>query len=394
MPLRDGLVTNPTNYERLTNMYHHDSRDYNVAVSEAAKKGREKMEQIISQGAANAEAVVEAVHSQLIEDALVPAKLLKFYPTDQRSLAIELKENEYRFLHKHALGQAADRANIAQSYVKRLLDVEQTWGQELLAYNFNKIYSEGNGARYLVRSVGNECRGFVSDRFRRLDARPLLDAFVQECQALGALPIDGFALETKVKLRAVLPYVFEPLDNEVMLFGLEWGTSDFGDGGHTVSLWAMRVWCTNTAVMDEVLRQVHIGGRISDDVEYSEKTYRLDTELHESKLRDIVRHTIGPERVNSYLQAIKNAGENEIKSKDALAVLKRKLTPIEAEEAITVFDSNDTQNLPAGENRLRLSNAVSWIAQAKGRTQERRLELERFAGDLIPREAVKAVEVG
>ena len=37
---------------------------------------------------------------------------------------------------------------------------------------------------------------------------------------LGAVPVEGYALQTKNALKGVLPMVFEPVENEVLSIGL------------------------------------------------------------------------------------------------------------------------------------------------------------------------------
>ena len=73
--------------------------------------------------------------------------------------------------------------------------------------------------RFLLRSVNGEVRGFLSDRFRRLDSRPIVDSFARVCQGVGALPVEGYVTDTKMALKAILPQVFEPVRHEVMAFG-------------------------------------------------------------------------------------------------------------------------------------------------------------------------------
>ncbi|MBS4027201.1 MAG: hypothetical protein KGZ58_01080 [Ignavibacteriales bacterium] len=66
----------------------------------------------------------------------------------------------------------------------------------------------------------------------------------------------------------------------------------------------------------------------------------------------------------------------------------------EADSAIEAYNSPDVVNLPPGNSMYRLSNAVSWIAQAAEIAPERALELNKIAGNLIPRsEKIEAAEV-
>ena len=47
------------------------------------------------------------------------------------------------------------------------------------------------------------------------------------------------------------------------------------------------------------------------------------------------------------------------------------------------MNSADIENMPAGQTRWRLAQAVSWIA-GKTEDEERRLDLMRVAGNLVP----------
>jgi hypothetical protein len=375
-------------------MYHHDSRSYPVAASAAAAKARVKMEETIQKGLASAQATLEQVQSQVPRDRIVASQVLDVAPYGNDGYQLVLPGVEPYRLHEHALGQLCERTGIPGRYVRELSS-EGAWAQKLVSHNFCELLHHQRG-RNLVRIVDTaetdpihgtprdpEVRGFLSDRFRRLDSRPLLEAFVSACQDMGLVPIEGFALDTKVRMRAVLPQVFEPMPNEVMLFGLQWGNSDFGDGGHCVSLWNQRVWCTNTAVMDEVLRQVHLGGRIPDDVRLSQRTMELDSQTNASALQDVVREFIGPERVTGYLSRIREAVEERVDEKDVTRLLKKDLTEAELKRATDVFASADEINVPAGRTVYRLSNAVSWIAQAQGVSRQRQLELQDVAGKLM-----------
>jgi hypothetical protein len=375
-------------------LHHHDNRDYDMAASEAAAKARVKMEEMIHRGRRFALATIETVQNAVIHDSIVRGAALEFAHVGAEIIIIRPDKQPAPF-HRHGLNQAMERTGIPHStrFIDTMLSRGE-WGAELLAHNLETIYRHGNGARYLLREESGRIKGFLSDKFRRLDSRPLLDAFCGACSEFGILPFDGYALETKFRLRAVLPHIFEPVPNEPQLFGLEWGNSDFGDGVHAVKIWNMRVWCTNTATLDDVLRQVHLGGRLSDDVEYSRRTLELDTQANAAALKDVVRQALSPATVSSYNEAIKLAHEQKIDARDATRLLKAHLNKGEVEAATEAFNSPDVVNLPAGQTVYRLSNAVSWIAQGDGVAPARRLELQEVAGKLLPRaQEVRAVGV-
>jgi hypothetical protein len=91
------------------------------------------------------------------------------------------------------------------------------------------------------------------------------------------------------------------------------------------------------ATLDDALRQVHLGGRLNDDIEYSRRTLNLDTEANASALKDVVRHTMGPATVNSYNEAIRLAHEQKIDAKEAARLLKAHLNVESRSAAHTSF---------------------------------------------------------
>lgn len=374
--------------------------------STAASTARIKMEEVIQRNLSQTKAVMEKVETTVIQDRIVKGSALNFevnYSYDGiddntpeadivHDIELITPDGERFVLHENAMTQIAERSNVPTKFANELLS-KGDWGKDLLAENFRTIYRRGNGTRYLVRSVGDEARGFLSDKYRRLDVRPLLDTFMGECQAIGAMPIQGFATDTRVGLRAILPTVFEPIPGECMVFGVNWQNSDFGKGANSLSLFLMRLWCLNGATLDEVLRQVHLGARLDDNLEFSARTIELDTMASISKLKDVVRYAFGESNVQLTLEAIKTAHAQGIDPKTAKELLKTKLTNGEVEAAIEAYNSPDIVMLPAGNTKYRLSNAVSWISQAEGVTTDRRLELDRFAGQLLGKVGASATEV-
>lgn len=391
-------------------MFHHSDRDYAEAASAAAAKGRVKMEEIIQKGQASAEATVAIIQNHQPNDKIAPAKRIKLLPNhDGKNFGlatVELGVAGYRFgdedvnpIHPHAFGQLLADVGLSKRDADRWMYEEakgKEWGSELVADTVNTILSHREKQRNLIRidgDNGDRVKGFLSDKFRRLDSRPLADAFMGLCVETGLVPIEGVASDTKCRIRAVLPKVFEPLDNEPMIFGLEFGNSDYGDGGVVVNLWNMRVWCTNTAVVQRGLRQIHLGGRLPDDLSFSAHTYKKDAETVASALQDVGQNLIGPEPINRMLQAVRTASETELRSSDGIDKLLKGLDKGEAQTVKQLFDSPDVVNLPPGDTVYRLANAVSFFAQNRGLDANRRLQLQEISGAMFGAETRKAREV-
>lgn len=360
-------------------MIHHDSRPYEVAVSDAAKKFQVKIEEMIHASVSRVERVIEQVENDVPEDMIVAGHTLRF-AADEDTLLILPPHSGSLSIHKHALGQLASRVKIKNFYtVVNELSSKGDWGRLLVAHNLNEVYAHLNGDRFLLRSVRGELRGFLGDQFRRLDSRPLLEAFVGAIARFGARPVDGFALQTKMNVRAILPMIFEPFPGEIMAFGAQLTDSDFGDSKLAMSGFVLRMWCTNLATTEDVLSQVHLGRKLSDAVEFSDRTLQLDTQAMASAINDVAGHVLSPVAVNRYLDLVRKANDEKIEPTQIHSWAKKNLTKAETEKAVEKFTSPDVEMLPPGQTRWRWSNALSWLAN-ETEDEHRKLELQDFAG--------------
>lgn len=372
-------------------LIHHDSRGYEETASDAARHARSIMETKIAEGRIAATSIFERIQREVPKDRIVAARALDFQPIDS-GLLVRAGRNEGMLIHRHALGQMATRAGIPANYLHDLVNAERKDGQdgwmpELAAHSLKEHFRHGaGGSRFLVRSLQREqreeVRGFMSDRYRRLDSRPLLEAFVEACRGVGAVPVDGTGSDTRVTMKAFLPMVFEPVPNEVLCLGVEWGNSDYGAARHTIRAMIWRLWCTNKATMEDSLAQVHLGGRLGDDIEFSDRTYRLDTEASVSALNDTVKGVLGPTKVNTLLAAIRSAHAENVDWARLKPTLLKKLLKGEMKTVEDAFLGDDVQNLPPGKTTWRASNALSWLAGTT-KDPDRKLELERVAGEIL-----------
>lgn len=377
-------------------LYHHDStRTYAEAASDAARAARAKLEATIANGRAHAMAVIAKVESEVPEDRIVRGPALNFEDTAQGlvvtvpGIANALQPVPMT-VHNNALQQLTERgpAAMPMKYVRELQETH--WGRELLADSLSRIYANSD-ERYLARSYGGQLRGFLSSSYRRLDSRPLLDSFAQAVAKVGAIPVEGYVTDTRVTLKALMPQVYEPVPGEVVALGLAWGNSDYGNGAHSLRIFMLRLWCTNYAIGDESLRQIHLGASLGEDMNYSDRTYRLDTARSASMIRDTVDMTLGPDGVYRALEAVKQANEDKVDPKQVGAYLKKRLGAGMATQVADAFSSADVEMMPPGQTRWRLSNAISWVAGQTADT-ESKLDLMRAAGEVLGKDAKPEVK--
>jgi hypothetical protein len=349
----------------------------------------DRLEKLITLGRLKAGEVVDHVMNQQPTDRLARGGDLNFEPDPEAgTLVIEYQDVKAgrirQRLHRHSIQQMAQATDLPLKFIDSLQRTSAPWGRELLAHNLKTVFTHRfEKSRYLLRSLGGELRGFLSDRYRRLDSRPLIEAFATAVQEKGALPYDGYVTDTKIALQAIMPEVYEPIPGEMVAYGLSLENSDFGNGALSVRAYLLRIWCSNLAITEEEMRQIHLGKRLDDSISYSQRTYELDAETTISALKDVIAGQLNAEALRKRMDAIRLANQQPVSPMLARDLLRKALLKSESDAVIEAYDSPDTYNLPAGNTTWRLSNAISWVA-GKTEDAERKLELMKIAGDVLP----------
>lgn len=389
-------------------MYHHDNRSYEQGLAEA----KQYLEEQIQKKVGSAQTVLERVMNTTPIDRVVGTHGLRFSfrqdepptpinkdapvvlpkPTILMGTRASNAKNAFlEPLHKHALNQAAQRANIPETFINRML--EKPYGGELICENLNTIFSKEEADRFLVRSVDDEVRGVLSDTYRRMDSAPILEAFADTCKQLGAVPVEGVGGDLRFSIRALIPKVYtvgKRGAEEVFAFGASLSNSDFGCGALSLQFFLWRIWCSNTAMRDDSLRKVHLGKRLGDDIIYSEDTYKADTKAMVLAVRDHVKGVLAPAKIEEAIGMLETSLETAVEPKKFFdrggELEKLKLNKSEIEKARDAFNNGGVEVLPRGNNLGRMSQAIAWIAQS-AESAERRMELERVAGQLMEKKA-------
>jgi hypothetical protein len=350
----------------------------------------DKLQALVAGGRQNAAKVIEHVMAHQPTDRIVKGKAMQFEASPSRGLIVNLPDSQGPItekIHRNALNQMAQDIDMPMKFLDTLANEKAAWGSELLAHNLNTIFHERFATkRNLARSVNGEVRGFLSDQYRRLDSRPIVEAFATAVQDKGAMPYQGVVTDTKIAIQAIMPTIYEPIPGEVVAYGLSLENSDFGNGALSLRAYLLRIWCNNLAITEETMRQIHLGKRLDDNMIYSQRTYELDSKTTVSALRDVVRLQLDSGSLTNRMEAVKKANGQEVSPAEARERLKKILSKGEAEAALNAYNSPDVYNLPEGNTAWRLSNAISWIA---GQTEEpeRKLDLMRIAGEVLPKAA-------
>ena len=343
--------------------------------SRYAAVASEKLNAYIDAGQAAAPVALQRLAAMQPTDTVAPASRVGF--TD--FLDMILDKHEERRVHENALKQAATRVEIPPKYVTALLSSGE-WGKRLLAENLREQFAHSN-ERVLIRSVGDEVRALFSDKYRRLDAWPILNSFVEEAANAGAVVTEANVTDLRAGIKVIRPEIIY-VNGDPVVLGARLGLSDFIASSVQVSTFLFRLLCGNGMIGEQALRQVHIGRRIGDDATWSERTRSLDSQTMASAVGDVARAQLSDEAVKTKKERIERAAGTEIDVKASLKELGKVLTKGELDTVTETFMFGNAEQVPDGKNAWRLGNALSWIAKS-ATNAERGMDLERMAGAVI-----------
>lgn len=309
------------------------------------------------------------------------------------SLTMNMPDGQFS-LHANAIGQLADRMGIPQRYLRTLAGGAE-WQIALAATMLNEHSGWTQRSRVLVRTVGTQVRGVLSDSYRRLNSVEILTAFVQEAAQQGAVISDAYMNDTKVWAETILP---QPLviptakNGDVVIFaGARFSTSDYGDGAVDMRSFLLNGACLNGMVRESVMKQVHLGSKLPDNLRLSQETYALDTKTTVSAVRDLTSGLFSKDTLMQKAYEIQGASEMEVDLNHELNRLTSNgsLLKSEGSEVQKILMRNDPEDGVQGAATLwKLTQAIT--AHARELTPERSRELHEISGQLMNRVKITA----
>ena len=329
------------------------------------------------------------------------------------SLRMDMPDGQFT-LHDNAIGQLADRMGIPQRYLRGLASGEP-WAKQLAATLLNEHSGWTQRSRVLVRTVGKQVRGVLSDSYRRLNSVEILTAFVQEAADQGAVISDAYMNDTKIWAETILPTpltVPTAKNGDVVIFaGARFSTSDYGDGAVDMRAFLLNGACLNGMVRESVMKQVHLGSKLPDNLQLSQQTYELDTkttvlpdnlqlsqQTYEldtkttvSAVRDLTKGLFSKDNLMKKAIEIQGASEIDVDFEHELKRLTRDggLLKQEGKEVEKILMRNDPEDgVQGGATLWKLTQAIT--AHARELSPERSRELHELSGQLLNRVKVTA----
>jgi hypothetical protein len=289
-------------------------------------------------------------------------------------------------MHKNAVEQTAQTLELPSSYIAELA-TGKDWMPKLAAININTtIEHTVTDKRVLLRMVGDECRAVLSDKYRRMNMPVILGTFANEAKNVGAMLFDGYCGDLRSHLEVLLPRI-EVVETEnngdlYMAFGMQISSSDFGQGALDLRLFNYQVICGNGKTLQSVLRKVHLGARIKDDFEFSQRTYDLDTQTVSSMVGDIVRKFLSAETVQQQINRMKKDSTITVNMEERIKHLPKMGMSKEEQTMLSelLYESDADKGITGANTLLKLKEGVSWVANVV--PIERKRELQLIAGQL------------
>lgn len=297
-------------------------------------------------------------------------------------------------LHDNAIGQLAERMGVPKRYLKDLAGGEP-WARQLAATVLNEHSGWTQRSRVLIRAVGAQVRGVLSDSYRRLNSVEILTAFVQEAAGQGAVIADAYMNDTRIWAETILPQpivVPTAKNGDVVIFaGARFSTSDYGDGAVDMRAFLLNGACLNGMVRESVMRQVHLGSKLPDNLAISQHTYELDTATTVSAVKDLTRGLFSRETLERKAFEIQGASEIEVDAEREIKRLTKDggLLKQEGQEVERLLMKNDPEDGVQGAMTLwKLTQAIT--AHARELSPERSRELHEISGALMNRVKLNA----
>lgn len=292
-------------------------------------------------------------------------------------------------LHGNAISQISEKMGVPAKYLRELSGGDE-WQKQLCATILNEHSGWTGRTRVLIRAVGTEVRGVLSDSYRRLNSVEILTAFIQEAGVQGAVLSDAYMNDTKVWCETILPNPIEiptRKNGVVTIFaGARFSTSDYGNGSVDMRSFLLNGACLNGMVRESVMRQVHLGSRLPDSIALSQKTYELDTKTTVSAIKDLTKGLYSRDTIMGKAIEIQGASEIDVDFDKELkglvqrgALLKNEGREVEK----LLMNNNPEDGVTGGATLWKLAQGIT--AFAREQEPERSRELHEISGQLLNR---------
>jgi len=286
----------------------------------------------------------------------------------------------------HAHRQIAGRMNVPFKYYERMMHD----APDLLVSNI-RHWMDNEPKRQMVRTLDNNARAILSDRYRRIDneqiAEAVLPALLESNSGIEVMSSE--ITDNRMYIQARLPKLEgEVKKGDVVQHGMIITNSEIGSGSLIIKPMIYRLVCTNGMVTGSEfsegrMRKSHLGRQTSvgeDYTIYTDETMQADDHALMLKIRDSIKNLSDPELFAKLMEQMKASAEGRIID-----------NPFEAvEELGKAFSFQKSEQESVLENLIAdhdyskwgMLNAVTKVANDT-KSYDRAIELETIGGQIL-----------
>lgn len=256
-------------------------------------------------------------------DYVAPASRLKLEPQEDGGIGMVADDVRVPAIRPIAHDQIGGFLGIPSKYYDRCLGDDP----KLLATNVNHWFAKyGGGERRMLRTLGGDLRGFLSDRYNRIEHEEIAEVVLPVLAEAGVEIRSCEITERRMYIAAVLPKVqAEVRKGDIVRAGVMVRNSEIGFGVAGVEPFAERLVCLNGMTMPAgKFSARHVGRRIGADEDlnaiFSDEARRADDRAVLLKMRDVVRHALDEARFTHAVDKMRALAEGRVTGDPARAV--------------------------------------------------------------------------
>lgn len=293
-------------------------------------------------------------------------------------------------LNAWSAGQVASYSDIPKAYFDRI----KSENPKLLADSVNHGLAINHALNpkdaRLVRTIDGHVRGFLSSKYRVLDAHDLLEATLPSLFNNGFEVMSSEVTERRLYLKTSTPRIqTEVAKGDTLQYGVMISTSDVGAGSLRIEPFITRLVCLNGMVMETNFKKAHLGrnnfeGHIQELL--TDRTKMLNDRAFFATIKDYLDATMRPEIFQLEADKIRMAAGQKITNFDLEKVVELSMKHVGATgENVKkgLLHALASGNEGAGLTKWGLVNSFTRTAQLPDIDYDTATDLERAGGQIL-----------
>jgi len=336
----------------------------------------------------NAQTYTRLINDEnMLNDMIAYYNKLAFVADDkQLRMIVEIDGRHVPFtVHKNAIMQLAAKFSIVGKHVANLLKESDAWAISVLATTLNGYVQHKRSKDVgLIRAVGSEIRGILSDSYHRYSTGYVYDELLKtkakDAYVMNA-QYDGLVSYIElVSNKMTSFYADGKLVN--MVFGMQIRNSSFGLAALDVRPFSFKVVCGNGMTTDSVYRSIHKGNTQSQYGYLSNETLLKEAELNKSYVMDAANFIFSDDQIASQVSAMSMLANEKVDPQSIQKLTNRGIQKQELDEVINIILGGSPEDGLLGNNSAYdVIQSISKVAQQKPLAREK--ELIEIAGDFV-----------